>query len=356
MEESKRYLRQVVLSEVGTKGQQKLKNAKVLVIGAGGLGCPVLQILASSGVGTLGIVDGDTVDISNLHRQLLYNIDDCGKNKADVAARAIQKINSEIDTKVYSEFVSESNISSITKDYEILVDCTDVLAVRYLINDIAVFTNKPMVYASIHKFQGQISVFNYKNGPTYRCLFPEKKDQKIPNCQTTGVLGVLPNVLGMLQATEVLKMILQIGEVLSGKLLIYNMLKLSFHELNFNCNEEQISIGATKGAQLKDLKKTCYDVRQEAFFSFISDINYTLIDLREKQELPTLKGNNIVNISFFKIKEYLNQFDKDQQIILFCQSGIRSQKALEMFLEKGFSNVSHLKRGVQNLQILDVKK
>jgi adenylyltransferase/sulfurtransferase len=351
MKHSKRYLRQVSLTEIGTIGQQKILNAKVLVIGAGGLGCPVLQMLAASGVGTLGIVDGDEVDESNLHRQLLYTSEDCGKKKVNVAAHALHKINPEVNVKIYPEFISETNIATIANDYEILVDCTDTIATRYLINDICVHFGKPMIYASIHKFQGQISVFNYQNGPSYRCLFPEKENNNVPNCITSGVLGVLPNTLGMLQATEVLKIILGIGDVFSGKLLIYNALSLSFNALEFYRSEEQIRIGAFKGEQLETSEKQKYEITKQAFLEFCSNENYTIIDLREAHEVPKLKVNNVITISSRVIEKQLNQFDKNQNIILFCQSGIRSKKVLDLFIENGFINITHLQKGIQSLQL-----
>ena len=351
MEHSKRYSRQVALPEIGTIGQQKLLNAKVLVIGAGGLGCPVLQMLAASGVGTLGIVDGDVVDVTNLHRQLLYANEDCGTKKVEAAANAISRINPDINVNVYPEFISETNIATIVKDYEILVDCTDTIATRYLINDISVHLGKPMIYASIHKFEGQISVFNYQNGPSYRCLFPEKNSKEIPNCVTTGVLGVLPNTLGMLQATEVLKIILGIGKVTSGELLIYHALHLSFNELEFSKNEEQIRIGAIKGEQLENSEKQNYEITKEVFLDFCSNEKYTIIDLRESHETPKLNSKNSINISFLEIENHLSQFQKDQKIILFCQSGIRSKKVLDLFLKNGFTNIFHLQKGIQNIQL-----
>lgn len=351
MEHSKRYSRQVVLPEIGIIGQQKLLNAKVLVIGAGGLGCPVLQILAASGVGTLGVVDGDEVDMSNLHRQLLYMNEDCGKKKVQAAKNAISRINPDVNVNVYPEFISESNIAKIANEYEILVDCTDTIATRYLINDISLHYGKPMIYASIHKFEGQISVFNYKNGPSYRCLFPEKNTNEIPNCITSGVLGVLPNTLGMLQATEVLKIILGFGKITSGKLLVYNALNLSFSELEFNRNEEQIRIGTFKGELLENSEKENYEINKEAFLEFCSNEKYTIIDLRELDEVPKLKINNVINISSRAIEKHINQFDKNQKIILFCQSGLRSRKALSLFIENGFTNVVHLQKGIQSLQL-----
>lgn len=351
MEHSKRYSRQIVLSEIGSLGQQKLLNAKVLVIGAGGLGCPVLQMLAASGVGTLGIVDGDIVEETNLHRQLLYSIDDCGKNKVDAAANAISKINSDVKTTIYPEFISTKNVFSITKKYDILVDCTDTIATRYLINDTAVYLNKPMIYASIHKFEGQISVFNYQNGPTYRCLFPEKESGNIPNCVTTGVLGVLPNTLGMLQATEVLKMILGVGSILSGRLLIYNALEFSFNEMEFSKNQTQFQFGFEKGKQVFKNKKPNYELDKTSFIEKCTNKNYTIIDLRENHEVPKLKFKLIQNVPFSEIEKHQNQFKKNQNIILFCQSGIRSKKAVELLMNNGFTNVYHLQNGIQSLHL-----
>lgn len=339
----------MALPEIGSVGQQKLQNAKVLVIGAGGLGCPVLQMLAASGVGNLGIVDGDLVEETNLHRQLLFNIQDCGKNKAEVASKAIQKLNSEIETQFYTVFINENNIFSIAKDYDILVDCTDSIAIRYLINDISVYLNKPMVYASIHKFEGQISVFNYKNSSTYRCLFPERENANIPNCVTTGVLGVLPNTLGMFQATEVLKIILEIGSIFTNKLLIYSALDFSFNELEFEKNQNQFEIGFENGKNLSENKKQNFNLNKASFLEKCEDEDFTIVDLREEDEMQKLPFNSIKKIPFSEIEKHQNQFDQNQKIIFFCQSGMRSKKAVELYINKGFTNVYHLQNGIQTL-------
>ena len=224
----------MALPEIGALGQQKLQNARVLIIGAGGLGCPVLQNLAAAGVGFIGIVDGDIVEETNLHRQLLYTLKDCGKSKALTAANVIKELNPDVEVKVFPEFFNTQNAFEIVSDYQVIVDCTDTISVRYLINDVSLVKKVPVVYASIYKFEGQVSVFNYKNGPSYRCLFPKKEDlNTIPNCVTSGVLGVLPNTLGALQATEVLKIILEIGSVLSGKLLLYDALQYQTQIIDF---------------------------------------------------------------------------------------------------------------------------
>jgi len=351
MEHSKRYARQIALPEIGNSGQQKLLDAKVLVIGSGGLGCPVLQMLAASGVGTLGIVDGDVVEETNLHRQLIFTMDDCGKNKVEVAAKAIQNINSEVKVNIYAEYLNENNITEITEKYDILVDCTDSITIRYLINDIAVYQNKPMVYASIHKFEGQVSVFNFENSATYRCLFPEKENINVPNCITTGVLGVLPNTLGMLQATEVLKLILEIGSVFKNKVLIYNALNLTFQELAFTKNQTQFNIGFDNGKNFAAYKKYNYNLDQKGFLEKCADENYTIIDLRELHELPKLEFSSVQNIPFSEIEKHQKQLEKNQKIILFCQSGTRSKKALELFINSGFNNVYHLQNGIQSLHL-----
>lgn len=230
----KRYERQIVMPEIGILGQLKLAEAKVLIIGIGGLGCPVLQNLAAVGVGKIGIVDGDVVDETNLHRQFLYGLNDCGRRKVEVATDIVNKQNPETEIIQYSDYFTKENALEIVSDCQIIVDCTDNIATRYLINDVAVTKGIPMVYASIHKFEGQLSVFNYQNGPTYRCLFPEdERMEAIPSCNDSGVLGVVPNILGTLQANEVLKIILGIGEVLSGKLLLYHSLDNHFQTIEF---------------------------------------------------------------------------------------------------------------------------
>ena len=220
-----RYARQIALNEVGESGQQKLLNAKVLVIGAGGLGCPALQYLAAAGVGTIGIVDGDTVDESNLQRQILYTTSDLGSLKVEVAKERLNALNPAVSITIYPENLHAENAMEIIQDYDLVMDGTDNLAARYLVNDACVKLNKPFVYGAIHKFEGQVSVFNFNGGPTYRCLFPENPQQnQIPNCEELGVLGVLPGVIGTLQATEINKLILVVVEPLSGKLKINNIL------------------------------------------------------------------------------------------------------------------------------------
>jgi molybdopterin/thiamine biosynthesis adenylyltransferase/rhodanese-related sulfurtransferase len=346
-----RYIRQIALSEIGVSGQQKLIKSRVLVIGAGGLGCPVLQNLAAAGVGTIGIVDGDLIDETNLHRQLLYTLDDCKKNKAEVATKAIKRLNEQISINTYPFFLTKNNINSIITNYDIVVDCTDEIPIRYLINDSTLINNIPMVSASIHKFEGQLSVFNYQNGPSYRCLFPEKNQNNVPNCTTSGVIGVLPNLLGTLQATEVLKIILGLGTILSGKLMVYNALDHIFSTFNFEKNIEQINIGKNKGNQLFKNKNSFSNTELEAiaFFSKGNSNESIIIDIRNEDELPKLEYSNIRTIPLNKLDLESNNWDKKVDYVIVCQSGKRSSIALDMLLRKGFESVSHLKNGIQSI-------
>lgn len=346
-----RYSRQIALKEIGEEGQQKLQNARVLVIGSGGLGCPVLQNLAAAGVGTIGIVDGDVVDETNLHRQLLYTLNDCGKSKVEVAKKAILELNPEIKVNVFPEFFSTQNAFEIVSDYQIIVDCTDTLAVRYLINDVAVFKKTPVVYASIYKFEGQVSVFNYKNGPSYRCLFPEQEGLNVAlNCVESGVLGVLPNTLGTFQVTEVLKIILEIGEVLSGKLLIYDALHFQTQIIDFSRNPKAIEKGFINGSQLLNRKKTNESLSPEAFLEKCNQQGMIVIDVRELDESPEFKGTNVIQIPLSELEEYSKKLDKNQELVVFCQTGQRSLSAMHHLKNSGFVGVFHLGKGIESLK------
>jgi len=242
-EEITRYSKQLLLPEIGKVGQEKLKSARVLVIGAGGLGCPVLQYLAAAGVGTIGIVDHDVVDETNLQRQVLYSTEDVGRLKAIVASERVSEMNPFVKCEVASWKLESLNAIEIISSYDIVVDCTDNFETRYLINDACILSNKPFVYGGVHKFEGQLSVFNFisadKNpGPTYRCAFPEPHpEETMLNCSLTGVIGTLPGIVGTLQANEVIKMITGIGDVCSGKILLINSLTLNFSEIKIQRDE-----------------------------------------------------------------------------------------------------------------------
>ena len=236
-----RYNRHIIISEIGQRGQNKLSSAKVLMVGAGGLGCPVLQYLVAAGIGTIGIIDFDIVEKSNLQRQVLYGESSLGENKAIAAKTKLKDLNNEIEILAYPEKLTFQNAIDLFRQFDIIVDGTDNFETRYLINDACILTDKPLVFGAIYKFQGQVSVFNYKNGPTYRCAFPVKPIQsEIPNCSQVGVLGVLPGVIGTMQANEVLKIVLGIGDVLSGRLLCYDALTNQTSTIKLNRSDNEI--------------------------------------------------------------------------------------------------------------------
>ncbi|MEO5775723.1 MAG: HesA/MoeB/ThiF family protein [Flavobacterium sp.] len=334
----KRYERQIALPEIGISGQQKLAKAKVLIIGAGGLGCPVLQNLAAAGVGKIGLVDGDVVEETNLHRQFLFTPSDCGNKKVAVATEVVSKQNPEVELISYPDYFTKQNCFDVVSDFQIIVDCTDNIATRYLINDVAVAKGIPMVYASIHKFEGQLSVFNYKNGPTYRCLFPENERlDAIPNCNDSGVLGVLPNVLGAMQANEVLKIILKIGEVLNEKLVLYNGLDNSFQTITFQKVNNITSEIKTGDRSIPSI-------------DFFVNQNSLIIDIREDYEEPKLDLEFVKNVPLSALDNFVNDVDKNHKIILVCQHGNRSDLAVDYLMKKGFMNVFHLQNGIESLE------
>ncbi len=347
-----RYQRQIALPEIGITGQQKLTDAKVLVVGAGGLGCPVLQNLASAGVGTIGIVDGDLVEESNLNRQFLYNDSDFGKNKATAAVEVLRKQNQNIDVIPFASDFNRTNAFEIVDEFQIIVDCTDNLPTRYLINDVALVKGIPMVYASIHQFEGQLSVFNYQNGPTYRCLFPEKANLESISCEDAGVLGVIPNLLGVMQANEVLKIILGIGEVLNGKLLLYDGFQASSQTISIEKNALEIQHGLQNGLALRKQSqhKEVNAIDVVAFLSAIESVEYIVIDLREDFEEPQLNLPNIQKVPIDQLENYLQSVDMNQKIILLCQYGNKSQLAANYILKLGFNQVSHLHHGIAALE------
>lgn len=351
--QNNRYKKQIQLPEIGISGQQKLTQAKVLVIGAGGLGCPVLQNLVAAGVGCIGIVDGDIVEETNLHRQFLYTLNDCGKSKAKIAAEVVSNQNPEVKVISYPNYFTQENAFEIVSDYQIIVDCTDNLMTRYLINDLALVKNIPMIYASIHKFEGQLAVFNYKSGPTYRCLFPESENLKaIPDCNDSGVLGVLPNTLGVMQANEVLKIILEIGDVLSGKLVLFNGLNTTFQTINFQVNETEKEKGIQNGLAIlnQSLNNGIATIASDDFLIELSNKETLIIDIRENYEEPKLASENIKLVPLSALENFLENTNPNQKIILFCQVGDRSKLAAQYLIKKGFTTIFHLQNGIEALE------
>lgn len=345
-EEKKQYDRHLILNEIGTAGQEQLKKARVLVIGAGGLGCPILQYLTAAGIGTIGIVDHDTVSQSNLQRQILYTHNDIGQSKALVASKRLTALNPFVTFEVYTEKLSVENAITLFEKYDIIVDGTDNFPTRYLTNDAALLADKPLVFGAIFKFEGQVSVFNYKNGPSYRCLYPKPpKPNEVPNCSEIGVLGVLPGIIGCLQANEVIKIVCGIGEVLSGKLLTYDALTMRQLVLTFQ---------KTPAAQLKALE-TSYEffcgipvVEEEITLETLQKdtTKYNLLDVREiwEREAHHIGGQHI---PLGELPARIEEVAVSKSLVVYCKSGMRSQRAIALLKEHHFpTSLINLKNGL----------
>ncbi|MCS6782689.1 MAG: molybdopterin-synthase adenylyltransferase MoeB [Gloeomargarita sp. SKYBB_i_bin120] len=351
--EYERYSRHLLLPGVGVAGQKKLKAAKVLCVGTGGLGSPVLLYLAAAGIGHLGIVDFDVVDISNLQRQIIHSVDRLGQSKAQSAKDRIAQLNPHCQVELYETQLTAANALDILRPYDVIVDGTDNFPTRYLINDACTLLGKPFVYGSILWFEGQVSVFNYQGGPTYRDLFPEPPPPgEVPSCAEGGVLGVLPGVIGALQATEVLKIILGIGETLSGRLLIYDALKMKFRELKLRPHPNRPVI-----KELIDYEQFCgvTQARQQAqqMQADIPEITVQelqqllttqpdrtlLVDVRNPGEYEVARIDGAVLIPLSELEQgpgldKLRQLWSDKQLVVHCKSGARSLKALHLIKEK----------------------
>ena len=349
-----RYNRHIILSEIGSEGQQKLAEAKVLVIGAGGLGCPSLQYLAAAGIGTLGIMDFDTVEMSNLQRQILFGSSSLGRNKALAAKERLEDLNDSIQIKAYPEALTYKNALHLFKQYDIIVDGSDNFETRYLVNDACIITNKPLVYGAIYKFEGQVSVFHHKNGPSYRCLFPEPpKKNSVPNCDEIGVLGVLPGIIGTMQANEVLKLILNVGQPLSGLLLCYNALKGTTFTIKIKRNPEVIESVLEKATQFESrvLEMSC-----QANIDTISlkDLNINeplqFLDVRNFDELPKIEDFATMQIPLNELKQKANRLDASKKTVVFCQSGARSDHAVTILHDLGFNFCYSLNEGAEDLR------
>lgn len=362
-EEILRYSRHLLIPEVGLKGQRKLKNSSALIVGVGGLGSPVALYLAAAGVGRLGIVDHDAVDSSNLQRQVIFGTSSIGKLKVESARSKLLGLNPGIQVDAFNEPFTSGNALRIARDFDLILDGTDNFPTRYLTNDTAVFLGKPNVYASIYRFDGQVSVFYAKEGPCYRCLFPEPPPPGlVPSCAEGGVLGVLPGTIGMLQATEALKLLLDIGEPLIGKLLLYNALDMSFDfvklKKNPNCRvcgpnadvKELIDYEEFCGAPSRDHKEASADARVDITASELAERMKTnhikLLDVREPHELEISKLPNAINIPLGQLAGRLVELDSADDMAVFCKSGTRSMRALELLSSAGFKKVRNLKGGI----------
>ena len=339
-----RYERQILLKEFGVAAQEKLTEAKVLVIGAGGLGCPVLQYLAAAGIGTIGIVDDDVVSLSNLHRQVLYNVDDIGLPKAEIATKKLKALNNEINIISYNIRLTNKNALSIIKEYDIVIDGTDNFSSRYMINDACVLLKRPLVYGAISKFEGQVAVFNVEDTSAarpvnYRDLFPvPPKNNEILNCAEAGVLGVLPGIIGTMQANETIKLITGVGDPLINKMLTYNALDNSVYQFNLSVNEEaqQLILKHEEAFLKMDYDWLCssqlnnaFEIDVATFDDLMIDSNTTVIDVREKNEQPFVDEFEHMQISLSALMNNQIKIVKDN-IVVFCQSGNRSLQAAQL--------------------------
>jgi sulfur-carrier protein adenylyltransferase/sulfurtransferase len=367
-DEVRRYSRHLIMPEVGVEGQRKLKAARVLCVGAGGLGSPAALYLAAAGVGTLGLIDFDTVDFSNLQRQVLYSTDDVGRPKLKAAQDRLQGLNPNIKVVSHEIMLNSGNALEIFRNYDIVVDGADNFPTRYLVNDACVLLGKPNVYGSIFRFDGQVSVFATKHGPCYRCLYPEPPPPGlVPSCAEGGVLGVLPGVVGTIQATEAIKLIIGAGDPLIGRLLLFDALQMRFRALKLQKDREcpvcgdnptvtklidyELFCGITPAVRAADrgtisaeLETTVEDLKER-----LDRGDVYLLDVREPREFDIARIPGSVLIPLGELPKRLDELPKGPDapdIIVHCKSGVRSAKAVNMLREEGFDRVQNLKGGI----------
>jgi adenylyltransferase/sulfurtransferase len=361
-EEIERYSRHLILPEVGVEGQLKLKNARVLLVGAGGLGAPLALYLSAAGVGTLGLVDFDVVERSNLQRQVIHGTGDIGRKKIESAAASIAAINPNVGVVRHELALSSENALDIIKNYEIVADGTDNFPTRYLVNDACVLLGKPNVYGSIFRFEGQASVFAAADAPCYRCLYPEPPPPGlVPSCAEGGVLGILPGVVGLIQATEVVKLILGLGESLQGRLLLYDALAMRFRELKLRKDPDCPICGTHRTiTKLIDYNQFCGVPQASATPATIageidpvavkarldSGEDLQLIDVREPQEYQICNIPQARLIPLGELPKRLHELDRSRPIVVHCKTGGRSAKAADLLRQNGFTGVLNMTGGI----------
>ena len=332
-----RFERQVILPGFGLEGQAKLKHSSVLVIGAGGLGCPGLLYLAAAGVGRICVVDGDVVALSNLNRQVLFGIQDLGKNKAQTAVRYFQEKYNDIQWKAIPEFITVENAQELIFHYDVVVDGSDNFPTRYLVNDACVLLKKPLVFGAIHQHEGQVSVFNQGPGScNYRDLYPNPPAaNEIPNCAETGVLGVVPGIIGSLMALEVIKVLTGLGKPLTNRVLYFNSLNSQSYEV-----EIQPSTATAVPTSWSDFEQRNYELASEGIAQLswneamkLMGHEVAFVDVREPGEMPPLECTGLVKVPYSVLASQLDQFEEAEEILCFCQSGVRSQKAAQLLQE-----------------------
>ena len=364
VDEVMRYSRHLIIPDVGMAGQKRLKNARVLCVGAGGLGSPALMYLAAAGVGTLGIVEFDVVDVSNLQRQIIHGVSDVGRSKAESARDSIKEINPYVDVVLHEERLDSSNVMDLFAHYDLIVDGTDNFATRYLVNDACVLLGKPYVWGSIYRFDGQASVFWAEHGPCYRCLYPEPPPPgMVPSCAEGGVLGVLCASIGSIQVTEAIKLLAGIGDPLLGRLMIYDALEMSYREVGVRKDPECAVCGKNPTVtELIDYEAFCGTISDEAAVaardSTITALDlkamkdagedFLLVDVREpgEYEIVSIPGSVLIPKGEILDGSALQRLPQDKRIVLYCKVGGRSAEALAVVKGAGFANAVHLGGGV----------
>ena len=355
VDEARRYSRHVVVPQISAIGQQRLKGAKVICVGAGGIGSPTLMYLAAAGVGTLGIVDFDTVDESNLARQIIHGQSDIGKSKVQSAISKIAEINPLIKTVAHEVRLDTSNVLEIFLDYDLIIDGTDNFATRYLINDACVLLGKPYIWGSVLRFDGQASVFWAEHGPCYRCLHPEPSGD-IPNCAEAGVLGILCASIASIQVTEAIKIIVGIGEPLIGALMTYDALSMEYRKITVLKDPQCVICGVNPAQKtlLTDYESFCSTPKEESVnvvelkMKMDNGDDFILVDVREPHEFEIVRipGSILMPLSQFLDGSALENLPRDKAIILHCRSGVRSATALEILKTAGFGDSTHVEGGV----------
>ncbi|WP_214327129.1 adenylyltransferase/sulfurtransferase MoeZ [Nonomuraea sediminis] len=365
VDEVRRYSRHLIIPDVGMAGQKRLKNAKVLVVGAGGLGSPALMYLAAAGIGTLGIIDFDVVDESNLQRQIIHGQSDVGRLKAESAAASVREINPLVEVIIHNTALTTENVMEIFSGYDLIVDGTDNFATRYMVNDAAVLLGKPYVWGSIYRFDGQASVFWAEHGPCYRCLYPEPPPPgMVPSCAEGGVLGVLCASIGSIQVNEAIKVLTGIGDPLVGRLMIYDALEMKYRDVKVRKDPECVLCGKnpTVTELLEDYEAFCGTISDEAAQAATgstitaqelkamqdNDENIFLVDVREpnEYEIVSIPGATLIPKGEFLNGSALEKLPQDKRIVLHCKSGARSAEALAVVKSAGFSDAVHVGGGV----------
>ena len=368
VDEVRRYSRHLIIPEVGMAGQKRLKNARVLCVGAGGLGSPALMYLAAAGVGTLGILEFDTVDESNLQRQIIHGQSDVGRSKAQSAAESVREINPYVKINLHEERLDSSNVMELFSEYDLIVDGTDNFATRYLVNDACVLLNKPYIWGSIYRFDGQASVFWSEFGPCYRCLYPEPPPPgMVPSCSEGGVLGVLCASIGSIQVTEAIKVLTGIGDPLVGSLIVYDALEMTYRKIKMrkdpNCAicgpnptvtgliDYDAFCGAVSDAAVEAIVDSTINVRQLNEMLQArerGEKDFVLIDVREpgEYEIVNIPGAILIPKNEFLMGDALTKLPQDKQVVLHCKSGVRSAEVLAVVKNAGFKDAIHVGGGV----------